>query len=394
MGYRADICLSDTHDIDAHAESLVVESLCLPHHISSTLSLLEQLFSDTQYTSPDNLHQIKSLLVSASASANASIASSGHALAGYRAQLGMTSHAVLSERARGLTSMDALQRWVDAVEADPAALEALASIFRHLAGICFRRDRMQLSVVTEPSLINQVDTHLANMTWQLSSDAHFKLDDVVAALGLPTGPDAAVVPDKAFFGYPIAVNFNVLSFASVPLLHADHAPLSVLGQVLSSCHLHQHVRERGGAYGCSAAQGVFTMSSYFDPHTTQTFEAYEDAVRYAVDGKFTDADVNQALLATFSGIDAPQAPSAKVFFGIAAVCRRHAMVVSHQGKGLFTRGFTYDMLQVRRSQLLQVTRADLMRVAATHLANETVVRRAVVVGKEEGRDDLERRGFQ
>ncbi|ETV91146.1 hypothetical protein, variant [Aphanomyces invadans] len=248
------LILPDTHDIDAHAESLVVESLCLPHHISSTLSLLEQLFSDTQYTSPDNLQQIKSLLVSASASANASIASSGHALAGYRAQLGMTSHAVLSERARGLTSMDALQRWVDAVEADPAALEALASIFRHLAGICFRRHRMQLSVVTEPSLINQVDTHLANMTWQLSSDAHFKLDDVVAALGLPTGPDAAVVPDKAFFGYPIAVNFNVLSFASVPLFHADHAPLSVLGQVLSSCHLHQHVRERGGAYGCSAAQ--------------------------------------------------------------------------------------------------------------------------------------------
>ncbi len=54
------------------------------------------------------------------------------------------------------------------------------------------------------------------------------------------------------------------------------------------------------------------MGSYFDPHTTQTFDVYADAVDFAVSGKFSESDVNQALLATFSGIDAPQAPSAKV----------------------------------------------------------------------------------
>ncbi|RHY08622.1 hypothetical protein DYB25_012582, partial [Aphanomyces astaci] len=288
-----------THDTSCYSEALVVETLCLPHHVSNTLTILEQLFADTQYTTPPNLAQIKSLVLSASAAANASIASTGHSLAAYRASMGLTSYAPAVESARGMTSIAALQQWADAIEADPAALDALGAIFRRLAALTFRRDQMGLSVVTEPHLVTQVDAELAKMTWQ-----HHKQDDLAGRLG----------------------------------------------------------------------EGVFTMSSYFDPHTCQTLDAYADAVEFAVGGHFTDEDVHQALLATFSSIDAPQAPSAK-------------------GKGLFTRGFTHDMLQARRSQLLGVTKADLVRVATDHLAN-AAKSHAVVVGKEESRQELVHRGFQ
>ncbi|RHY45526.1 hypothetical protein DYB34_010902 [Aphanomyces astaci] len=293
------LILPDTHDTSCYSEALVVETLCLPHHVSNTLTILEQLFADTQYTTPPNLAQIKSLVLSASAAANASIASTGHSLAAYRASMGLTSYAPAVESARGMTSIAALQQWADAIEADPAALDALGAIFRRLAALTFRRDQMGLSVVTEPHLVTQVDAELAKMTWQ-----HHKQDDLAGRLG----------------------------------------------------------------------EGVFTMSSYFDPHTCQTLDAYADAVEFAVGGHFTDEDVHQALLATFSSIDAPQAPSAK-------------------GKGLFTRGFTHDMLQARRSQLLGVTKADLVRVATDHLAN-AAKSHAVVVGKEESRQELVHRGFQ
>ncbi|RLO06242.1 hypothetical protein DYB28_002844, partial [Aphanomyces astaci] len=229
----------NTHDTSCYSEALVVETLCLPHHVSNTLRILEQLLADTQYTTPPNLAQIKSLVLSASAAANASIASTGHSLAAYRASMGLTSYAPAVESARGMTSIAALQQWADAIEADPAALDALGAIFRRLAALTFRRDQMGLSVVTEPHLVTQVDAELAKMTWQ-----HHKQDDLAGRLG----------------------------------------------------------------------EGVFTMSSYFDPHTCQTLDAYADAVEFAVGGHFTDEDVHQALLATFSSIDAPQAPSAKVVY--------------------------------------------------------------------------------
>ncbi|KAF0720284.1 Aste57867_428 [Aphanomyces stellatus] len=357
-------------DIDnansSHAETLLVETLCLPQHLDATLDLVSQLFGDTQYTSPDNLQQLKSLLISATAAANASVASSGHSLAAYRAQLGLTSSAMPSECARGLSSMQALQMWTHAIEQDPAALVTLGATLARLAGLCFRPDRMQLSVVTEPHLVASVEQSLTRMTWQPTTT----LDGT--SLAVPTLPTPLA---QAFFGFPISVNFNVQTFPSVSLFHDDHAPLSILAQVLSSCHLHQHVRERGGAYGCSASQGegTFSMSSYYDPHTTRTFDAYADAVSFAVDGRFSDRDVNEALLATFSAIDSPQAPSSK-------------------GKGLFTRGFTHEMLQRRRAQLLLVTKSDLVRVAQTHLGSATSQK--AVVGKEEGRDALTDLGFQ
>ncbi|RQM23611.1 hypothetical protein B5M09_009973 [Aphanomyces astaci] len=234
------LILPDTHDTSCYSEALVVETLCLPHHVSNTLRILEQLFADTQYTTPPNLAQIKSLVLSASAAANASIASTGHSLAAYRAAMGLTSYAPAVESARGMTSIAALQQWADAIEADPAALDALGAIFRRLAALTFRRDQMGLSVVTEPHLVTQVDAELAKMTWQ-----HQKQDDLAGKLG----------------------------------------------------------------------------------------------------------------------------------------------------KGLFTRGFTHDMLQARRSQLLGVTKADLVRVATDHLAKAAKTH-AVVVGKEESRQELVHRGFE
>ncbi|CAK4184590.1 unnamed protein product [Aphanomyces euteiches] len=363
----------DTHDVQQkYTEALMVETLCLPQHLDSTLGLVRDIFQDTQYSSQDNLPQIKTLLIGAAAAANASVASSGHSLASSRAQLGLTSHATLIECTRGLTSMEALQLWAQAVESDPSALELLGKLFFQLSVLCFQPNAMQASVVTEPHLISTVENHLDRMTWSLPtpmSPNEVKLNGGL----LPSIPQAL---DKAFFGFPISVNFNVHAFQSVALFHHDHAPFTILAQVLSSCFLHQHVRERGGAYGCGASQGegVFTMSSYFDPHTTRTFNAYKEAIEYAVNGGYSDRDVNEAILSTFSGLDAPQAPSAK-------------------GKGTFTRGFTHDQLQQRRLDLLQVTRTDLMRVANDNLLKNPTQHLAGV-GKQENRDHMVAQGFQ
>ncbi|OQR82492.1 metalloprotease family M16C [Achlya hypogyna] len=365
------LLVPDTHNTDVYSESLLVETLCLPHKLQATLACLVSIFTDTQFTAPENVQQLKTLLTSAASAASASIASSGHQLAATRAQYGLTAVSTPYEQLHGMTAIDAIQAWLKATEDDPTLLLQFAAALGALAQHCFQTDAMQLSVVTEPHLMAPVEAALHG-----SLVAHLPSSAVVAptsAVFVPTAMPA--VARDAFFGFPLSVNFNVQAVPTVPLFHADHVPLTVLAQVLSSCYLHQHVREKGGAYGAGASQGegVFQMSSYYDPHTLQTLEAYEGAARFAASGAFAARDVDEALLGLFSSIDAPQAPSAK-------------------GKGLFTRGFTHAMLQARREQLLATTKDDVVRVAQTYLVAPATMQR-VIVGKNEGRDALHAAGF-
>ncbi|EQC29745.1 hypothetical protein SDRG_12517 [Saprolegnia diclina VS20] len=365
------LLVPDTHTTATYTESLLVETLCLPHKVDATLACLVAIFTDTQFTSPENVQQLKTLLTSTASAASASVASSGHQLAATRAQYGLTAVSTPYEQLHGLTAIDAMQAWLKATEDDPAMLLQFAAALSALAQHIFQSDTMRLSVVTEPHLMTGIEASIAG-----SLVAHLpKANDVapVASVFSPTQlPDAT---PNAFFGYPLSVNFNVQAIPTVPLFHPDHVPLTVLAQVLSSCYLHQHVREKGGAYGAGASQGegVFQMSSYYDPHTLQTLEAYDGAATFAATGAFSHRDVDEALLGLFSSIDAPQAPSAK-------------------GKGLFTRGFTHDMLQARRSQLLATTKDDVVRVAQTYLASPSILQR-VIVGKDDGREALRSAGF-
>ncbi|KAI9915435.1 hypothetical protein PsorP6_007242 [Peronosclerospora sorghi] len=82
---------------------------------------------------------------------------------------------------------------------------------------------------------------------------------------------------------------------------------------MSSCYLHQQVREQGGAYGSAVAQneGTFSMSSHDDPNTFKTLEAYARARQCAVKEGFSSRDVNEALLSVFASVDAPKTPSMK-----------------------------------------------------------------------------------
>ncbi|OQR95713.1 metalloprotease family M16C [Thraustotheca clavata] len=367
----ATLLTPDLHSTENHTESLMVETLCLPHKVDATLDCLVSIFTDTQFTSPENIQQLKTLLTSAASAASASVASSGHILAATRAQYGLTSVSIPTEQQQGLTAIDAIQAWLKTTEDDPSALVAFGAALSAIASHCFQAKNVQMSVVTEPHLMNTVENAL---------NASF-----ISKLPTNNGPSQASSPfdltplpsrtPDMFLGFPLSVNFNVQTIATVPIFHTDHVPLTMLAQVLSSCFLHQQVREKGGAYGCGASQGegYFQMSSYYDPHTLQTLEAYQRAADFAAGGKFTTRDVDEALMSIFSSIDAPQAPSAK-------------------GKGLFTRGFTHEMLQSRREQLLATTKDELVDVAQKYLVAPKQTQR-VIVGKDEGRETLKNAGF-
>jgi len=114
--------------------------------------------------------------------------------------------------------------------------------------------------------------------------------------------------------------------------------------MISSCYLHNAIREKGGAYGAGLSSGpVIAYYSYRDPNIESTFKVFDDAQKWVLENKtLTERDLEEAKLSVFSDLDHPIAPAAK-------------------GSAYFTRRITDEMRQQRRDRLFAVTLNDCMK---------------------------------
>ncbi|CAH0481918.1 unnamed protein product [Peronospora belbahrii] len=347
---------------DPSKQSLLLTTMCLPHKVDETLSLLHQALTDTQFLSDENLRQLRLILQSSASTASSSISSSGAVLAATRSRVGLSSAGVYDELYSGLTQIEQLQHWAQCSDDE---LCQIACILQDIARMVFIPANLRLSVVTEDKLRSQVEHSLTSKLLQPLADTASVAD--VASLTHPIDElQVPVVSTKSYFAFPISVNFVVETQSSVSFAHEDHVPLTLLAQIMSTCYLHQQVREQGGAYGSGVSQneGSFSMTSHYDPNTFKTLDAYNGARQWAVNGEFSHRDVQEALLSVFASIDAPKTPSMK-------------------GRMSFLRGVTNDMRQRRREQYLSLTRQDLVKVAHKYLSEEKMLeKRTVIIGKD------------
>lgn len=116
--------------------------------------------------------------------------------------------------------------------------------------------------------------------------------------------------------------------------------------------MHPEVREKGGAYGASAAaspfSALFTMSSYRDPNPRNSLDVFRRAGQYARDKTWTSRELEEGKLSVFQQIDAPTS-------------------VSGDGSKEFMYGITEDMDQQMREQLLDVSKDDVQQAAQKYL---------------------------
>lgn len=355
---------------DRSQQGLLLSTMCLPQKIDEVLTLLRELMLETQFLAPENLNQLRILLQMSAANASSSISSSGASLAGTRSRIGLTDAALYHELYGGLAQIQQLQKWSKCSDEE---LRQLASVLADIAHRVFSPKNLRVSVVTEDKLRAQVEVSLAtelldplaNADTGSSSSSIVTGDDIASEL-LTSQP----VSRKSYFAFPVSVNFVVQTLPSVSFAHEDHVPLTVLSQILSSCYVHQQVREQGGAYGAGVSQGEgsLSLSSHYDPNTWRTLEAFAGARQFACDGAFSDRDVQEALLSIFASVDAPKTPAGK-------------------GKMAFLRGISNEMRQRRREQYLGATRQQLMDAAQRLFANSERSN-VVIVGKDSGDEQL------
>ena len=176
------------------------------------------------------------------------------------------------------------------------------------------------------------------------------------------------------------VGYMYQSFKAPVIGHEDFAPMKVLACVLEDAYLFTAIREIGGAYGAftelSSHHGVLNFSSYRDPRAGETLDEddFYAGAQWAMEGRFSQEQVDQGILNVLKILDKPMSPMVKAF----------------SDWNFKTRNVTLGMQQKFREAVLGTTRNQLMDVAGRYLSEP--LNTTAVISRAKG-DEMAERQF-
>ncbi|MDG4597902.1 MAG: insulinase family protein [Candidatus Contendobacter sp.] len=330
-------------DVNQVRGVLVVAGKALARNQTALSDLLWETLTSARF---DELPRLRELVAQMRAHREEAITDHGHLLALAAATSSLSPVAALNHRWDGLQGLRHIKRLDDALD-DAEALAAFAARLEHL------RDRLrsmprQLLVVSEAERQDAIAEALA-ARWRNGHVA------TVEPFALAT-PEAQ--PARQGFRINTQVNFCAKAYPTVAPNHPDAPALHVLGDFLRNGYLHRAIREQGGAYGGGAGyhpdSGAFRFYSYRDPRLADTLADFDRALDWLQTYNHPARALEEAILGVVGAIDKPGSPAGEAisaFFG-----------------ALFDR--TPEQRRAYRQRVLQVTLADLQRVAATWLQPE------------------------
>ncbi|MDO4247258.1 MAG: insulinase family protein, partial [Deinococcus sp.] len=273
--------------------------------------------------------RLRQLLEQRLAGMKASVVNAGNAYADRLATAQVSPAGAIEEQFGGLTMLATLK---DIVEG--GKLDDLLGQFEQIRALILAGEPL----ICLTALPGDVNLDLSPIVSEFSGAA--EVDRPRPALA-PHTPQARTTDS------PVA--FNAVAFPAVPYTHPDSPALLVLSRLLRSEYLLKEIREKGGAYGGGAGYdargGVFSMTSYRDPHVARTYQVYRDA-RQFLDTELTERELTEAILGASKTLDpltSPDTVGRMRFFGDQA-------------------GLTPDVQEAYKARLLKVTLADLRRV--------------------------------
>jgi Zn-dependent M16 (insulinase) family peptidase len=287
-----------------------------------------------------------------------SVPGSGHSYARGLAASSLTPAAKQRQEWFGIRYLHLIK---DLAKLEEGELGAVADKLEAIAGHLLNRSDMKLSVVTEARHFESMEKLVAPFIKKISDDNNSPVKE------------AAFQQSRVMEGWSanVPVSYVVRVFKTVSYTDDDSAALLVLSKLLRACYLHREIREKGGAYGglasYSTVEGLFSLLSYRDPHLERTLRVYEDAIDWVIKGEFSDEDLKEAILGTFSDTDKPLSPAGKGDREFSAILRC----------------LTPLMRQKRREQILALDRQALVDVAKKYLKDGLGASSVAVVSGEE-----------
>ncbi|AWN23426.1 peptidase M16 [Deinococcus irradiatisoli] len=319
-------------DLAAVRTSLTFSGKALSRNATALVGLMRDVIARPQF-SEERLAQLVNQRV---AGMRAGLISNGSAYASTLAGAQISPLEALDERQGGFAAFKRLQQW----QAQGDWMTLKAQLEELSAVLLAARPRLVLSAAEGDLNLNVRP-----------------IADLFGGAGaqLYTPPLAARVPQARTADTPVA--YNAAAFATVPYVHPDSPALLALSKLLRTEYLLKELREKGGAYGGSAGfdprSGVFTLSSYRDPHIGRTFEVFGKIGAF-LNGPLTERELTEALLGASRQLDpllsADSVARSRIFSDLA--------------------GYSADVQEDYKARLMRVTLDDLRRVQQRYLTAE------------------------
>jgi len=291
-----------------------------------------------------NLDRLRTILTASATNSSSSIAHSGNRYAACRAAslLGFPR----AERAELIGGLKQAQFLTQLLKEDD--LEGLAKELEELRDMIFGVSMWRVAWTSNEE--GQVDSFFKGDHGDSSNQS------ISPFLSSKTKADGLFIETPFNSNYLAA---TCLPFSALPSAH-ERAALTIFSRLLRTKVLHREIREKGGAYGSSAAfdvlSGLFTLSSYRDPTPQRTLQLFQSVPDFPI----TSQDLLEAKLATFASLDAPSD-------------------LAYRGLQQFTHGLRDEERKEFRHAVRQVTLADVSKARA--LISESLLRgRFCVIG--------------
>ncbi|EEB09333.1 metalloendopeptidase [Schizosaccharomyces japonicus yFS275] len=319
-----------------------ISSFCLDSHVEQTMSLIRKVFFETDFYHTKNLSTM--LKTMANGLLN-SVAERGHVFARTNAASSLTVKAALAEQLGGIEHLQLVHKLSNKTPDELTDLSKKFDDIRHFLSP-LKNARLFVSCSQQQRPI--VASFIPKFT-----DASQRL--MSSANESSAAQTTSRKPAHTYYVLPYFTHYTSRSLLGVPYAHEDGAALQLLSSLLTHKFLHREIREKGGAYGggltYNGLDGLLSFYSYRDDNPLQSFEAFQEAGKWASQNSFSESDLNEAKLSTFQSVDAPVSISAK-------------------GSLFFYDRVTDAMRQKRREQLLSVTKAAVQRAANEYLLSE------------------------
>ena len=335
-----------------YLQSFMISGKALDRNAKHFIDLLTDLAAHLEID-PERL---KEIIAETATRLESSIANLGFQFAILLAQSKLNSEGAMNDRLQGIGMLHVMR---DLAKLDDTGLRGVVARLDAIRNKLFRSDSVAMVVTCEEQMIDTLKDHLAGFVKALPAPSA-----AAANTGKPAQPPP-LDPKPEARTAPMPVAFNVRTYKTVRYEHPDAPVLLVLSNYVRDTFLHKELREKGGAYGAYAQAntggGNFYFGSYRDPNIIRTYDTYDRAVRWVVDGEIDSEPLKEAILGACGDVDPLESPDIKG--------RREAI-------NRLT-GFTRAEREKFKQRLLNVTAADLQRVASSYLAQPRPIQATV-----------------
>ncbi|MFI3177394.1 MAG: insulinase family protein [Eubacteriales bacterium] len=274
-----------------------IKTKVLYPNIQIAFGLMEEIILHSNCQDTKRLYEIIAELRSRM---QQSMTSSSHSLAAIYAMAQKSEVAALAER----TSSVSYYRFLEDLERNfDQKKEVLVSKLKETMEHLFRPDHLMVDVTATTEVQDEIATYVRDLKGNLYTGDCVKEKLSVSLLQRNVG-----FMTSAQVQY-VCVAGNYMESG----LHYTGA-LRVLRVIMGYEYLWNHVRVKGGAYGCMssfAKTGDAYFVSYRDPNLTKTLETYEKSVEFLRTFQADERTVMKFIIGAMSDLEVPLTPAAR-----------------------------------------------------------------------------------